>query len=76
MATPKVRDVIRRLERDGWVLNRIRGDHRQYRHPTRPGLVTVAGGMNDDVLPRTWNSIQTQAGWRELEQPEEERSEP
>ncbi len=33
-AVPKVRDVMRRLERDGWVLNRTRGSHRVYTHPT------------------------------------------
>jgi predicted RNA binding protein YcfA (HicA-like mRNA interferase family) len=26
--------------------------------------VTVAGGMNEEVPPGTWNSIQKQAGWR------------
>ena len=61
---PKVRDVIRRLERDGWTLARTRGDHRQYRHPTRPGTVTVAGAPGDDVPPGTWGSIQRRAGWR------------
>ncbi len=29
----KVRQVIKMLEKDGWYLNRIRGDHRQFRHP-------------------------------------------
>jgi predicted RNase H-like HicB family nuclease/predicted RNA binding protein YcfA (HicA-like mRNA interferase family) len=38
---PKVRDVIRRLERDGWLLDRQSGSHRQFKHPTIKGLVTV-----------------------------------
>jgi len=59
---PKVREAIRMIERDGWFLARTRGDHRQYKHPERPGLVTVAGAMNDDLPPGTWNSIQKQAG--------------
>ncbi len=61
---PKVRDIIGRLRRDGWVLVSTEGDHRQYRHPTKPGKVTVAGAMNDDLQEGTWKSVQRQAGWR------------
>ena len=59
---PKVRDAIRLLAEDGWVLRRTRGSHRQYKHPTKPGTVTVAGAPNDDVDPGTWQSILKQAG--------------
>lgn len=58
----KVRDVIRLLEADGWYLARTRGSHRQYKHPTKPGLATVAGSGNDDLAPGTVNSILKQAG--------------
>ena len=61
--------MIRRLERDGWVLDRMRGDHRQYKRPGRPGRVTVAGGLDDDVSG-TWASIQQQAGWKTPEEKE------
>ena len=37
----KVREVIRFLEQDGWQLTGQRGSHRQYRHPAKPGKVTV-----------------------------------
>lgn len=60
----KVRDVIRRLERDGWYLARQRGSHRQFKHPTLPGKVTVAGKPSDDIEEEVWQSIQKQAGWR------------
>ena len=50
------------LEDDGWYLPRTRGSHRQYKHPTKPGLVTVAGKPGDDVAPGTLNSILKQAG--------------
>ena len=40
---PKVRDAIRLLELDGWNLARVRGSHRQYKHETKPGTVTLAG---------------------------------
>ncbi|HZS86566.1 MAG TPA: type II toxin-antitoxin system HicA family toxin [Chloroflexota bacterium] len=54
---PKVRDAIRMLEQDGWELVATRGSHRQYKHPERPGRVTVPGNMNDDLPRGTWNSI-------------------
>jgi len=60
---PKVRDVIRRLEREGWILDRMRGSHRVYIHPIRPGHVTVAGHPPDDIPEGTWHNIQRQAGW-------------
>jgi predicted RNA binding protein YcfA (HicA-like mRNA interferase family) len=40
----KVRDALRLIEDDGWVLVVTRGSHRQFKHPTKPGRVTVAGG--------------------------------
>lgn len=49
----KVRDVIKRIEEDGWYLDRMRGSHRQYKHPTKPGLVTVAGQAGKD-MPMEW----------------------
>jgi predicted RNA binding protein YcfA (HicA-like mRNA interferase family) len=38
------------------------GSHRQYRHETKPGTVTVPGHPGDDVPPGTLNSIKKQAG--------------
>jgi predicted RNA binding protein YcfA (HicA-like mRNA interferase family) len=58
----KIRDVIRMLERDGWYLERTRGSHRQYKHPTKPGLVTVPGKTGDDLASGTLNSVLKQAG--------------
>jgi predicted RNA binding protein YcfA (HicA-like mRNA interferase family) len=56
------REVIRRLVADGWVLARTKGSHHQYRHPTKPGLVTVPHPKRD--LPNgTLRSIAKQAGW-------------
>ena len=57
-----VRDIIRQIEEDGWRLHDIRGSHRQFKHPTKPGRVTVAGKPKDDVAPGTLNSILKQAG--------------
>lgn len=61
----KVREVIKLIETDGWVLVTTRGSHRQYKHPRKPGRVTVAGKPSDDVAPGTLNSILKQAGLRE-----------
>jgi predicted RNA binding protein YcfA (HicA-like mRNA interferase family) len=58
----KVREIIKRIERDGWYLDRTRGSHRQYKHPQKRGLVTVAGKPHDDLAPGTQNSILKQAG--------------
>jgi predicted RNA binding protein YcfA (HicA-like mRNA interferase family) len=61
----KVRDAIRLIEEDGWYLVATRGSHRQFRHPTKPGRVTVAGKPPDDLAPGTWNSILKQSGLKE-----------
>ena len=58
----KVREVTRRIERDGWVLVVQRGSHRQYKHPTKPGRVTIAGKPGRDLAPGTLSSIMKQAG--------------
>jgi predicted RNA binding protein YcfA (HicA-like mRNA interferase family) len=58
----KVREAIKLIQGDGWYLDRTRGSHRQYRHPRKPGLVTIAGKPSDDLAPGTRNSILKQAG--------------
>jgi predicted RNA binding protein YcfA (HicA-like mRNA interferase family) len=60
----KVRKVLRRLGRDGWVVVRMRGDHRQWKHREKPGTVTVSGRLRDDVHPKTLASLWRQA-WME-----------
>ena len=57
----KVRELLRLIEDDGWYLVVVRGSRRQYRHPDKPGRVTVAGHPNDDVAPGTLNSVLKQA---------------
>jgi predicted RNA binding protein YcfA (HicA-like mRNA interferase family) len=61
----KVREVLRRLQSDGWYLVTTQGSHRQFKHPTKPGRVTVAGKMSDDLAQGTLNSILKQAGLEE-----------
>ena len=42
-----------------------KGSHRQFKHPTKPGRVTIAGHPKDDLAPGTLNSILRQAGLKE-----------
>ena len=58
----KVREAIKLVEEDGWYLDRTRGSHRQYKHASRRGLVTIAGKPGDELAPGTKNSILKQAG--------------
>jgi predicted RNA binding protein YcfA (HicA-like mRNA interferase family) len=53
----KVRDAIKMIEVDGWFLVKTKGSHRQYKHLTKPGRVTIAGHPNDDLAHGTLNSI-------------------
>jgi predicted RNA binding protein YcfA (HicA-like mRNA interferase family) len=59
---PKVRDVLSMLRADGWYLVQQRGSHRQFKHPEKPGRVTVAGKPGDDVSAGLLKSILRQAG--------------
>jgi len=62
----KVRDVIKHIRRDGWYLARTRGSHRQFRHPTKPGTVTIAGHpsmeMSEDTLRSVWKQARIGEG--------------
>jgi predicted RNA binding protein YcfA (HicA-like mRNA interferase family)/predicted RNase H-like HicB family nuclease len=58
----KVRDVVRILEREGWQLVRQKGSHRQFRHPERPGTVTVPGTPGSELKPGTLVSVWKQPG--------------
>lgn len=57
----KVREIVQMVERDGWFQVAQAGSHRQYKHPTKSGRVTIPGHLNDDVHPRTLKSILRQA---------------
>ncbi|MBI3823437.1 MAG: type II toxin-antitoxin system HicA family toxin [Planctomycetes bacterium] len=63
----KVREVIRRLEADGWYRIPSKGGHRQFKHAIKTGRVTVAGKPGVDVPIKTLKSI-----WRQAQLPEED----
>lgn len=58
----KVSKLIKQILEDGWVLVAQSGSHRQFKHPTKKGRVTIAGKPSDDLAPKTEKSILKQAG--------------
>lgn len=58
----KVKDVIKKIAKDGWFIVRTKGSHRQFKHKTKKGLVTIAGRPSAELAPGTLNSVLTQAG--------------
>jgi predicted RNA binding protein YcfA (HicA-like mRNA interferase family) len=62
----KVADILRMLREDGWYLIATRGSHRQFKHSSRPGRVTVPGKPSDDLAPGTLGSILKQSGLRKI----------
>ncbi len=57
------RDVIRALEADGWAQVAQKGSHVQFKHPSKPGRVTVPHPKRD-LPPGTLRSIERQSGLR------------
>jgi predicted RNA binding protein YcfA (HicA-like mRNA interferase family) len=60
----KVSQLIKNLEADGWVMIRMKGSHRQFKHPMKKGLVTVPGKLSDDVKKGTLGSVLRQAKFK------------
>jgi predicted RNA binding protein YcfA (HicA-like mRNA interferase family) len=58
------REIIRRLEKEGWRLHHVRGSHHQYKHPKKPGKITVPHPKRD-FPTKTLLQIFKQAGWKE-----------
>lgn len=55
------KDAARQIEADGWYAVAQRGSHRQYKHPSKPGRVTIPMGRRR-LHPKTVRSIERQAG--------------
>jgi predicted RNA binding protein YcfA (HicA-like mRNA interferase family) len=58
----KFQDIVKLLKQDGWFIVNTVGSHDQYKHPSKPGRVTVAGQPGKDVPEGTLKSILRQAG--------------
>lgn len=58
----KFKEIIKIIEKDGWFLSRQKGNHMQFKHNIKPGLVTIAPhSLNDDISLGTLSSIYKQA---------------
>jgi predicted RNA binding protein YcfA (HicA-like mRNA interferase family) len=62
MLPRRVREIIKLIEADGWYLVTTEGSHRQYKHPVKPGRVTIAGKPSAELPPGTERSVLRQAG--------------
>ncbi|MDR1756264.1 MAG: type II toxin-antitoxin system HicA family toxin [Culturomica sp.] len=60
----KVKEVLKMLKEDAWYLFEQEGSHRQFKHPTKKGRVTINGKPSDTMSQELLNSIFKQAGWR------------
>jgi len=58
----KVADLLKLLRDDGWSISRTKGSHRQLKHPTKTGLVTVSGKQSDEIKKGTLGSVKRQSG--------------
>ena len=68
----KIRDLMRWVEHDGWQHVRTTGSHRHYRHPTKPGTVTIPGHPSDE--PARYRTQYPEAGWPEYRPGDEQMS--
>lgn len=59
-----VREVIKALELNGWVMTHMNGDHRQYHHDGNPFVITIAGHLCDEIPKGTLGNIQRLSGLR------------
>ena len=57
----KVKEVIKLIKADGWMQVRMKGSHRQFKHSTKSGTVTISGKLNSDMPLGTLNSVMKQA---------------
>ena len=62
MKNVKVISILNALRDDGWLLTAQKGSHRQYKHPTKSGKVTVNGKESDDICGKLLKSIEDQSG--------------
>jgi len=58
----KVKDVIKKIKKDCWFIVRTKSSHRQFKHKTKKGLVTIAGKPSAELAAGTLNSVLKQAG--------------
>ena len=57
----KPRELLKILEDNGWVIDRVRGSHYILKHPSKPGRPVIPM-HNKDLKPGTYNNVLHQAG--------------
>lgn len=60
----KVKEILTMLHEEGWEQVKQRGSHRQFKHATKKGKVTVNGKPSETLGQELLNSIFKQAGWK------------
>ncbi len=60
----KVSEILKMLSKDGWYLHKQRGSHRQFKHQSKKGKVTVNAKPSETLSQEILNSIFKQAGWK------------
>ena len=63
----KLREIIKIIKKDGWYKIAQKGSHRQYKHPVKPGRVTITGKAGDEIAIGTLKSILKQSGLKKEE---------
>lgn len=58
----KIREVLRTLRQNGWIIVRVRGSHRQLKHPSIPGTLTIAGHPSLEIGPKARKDISKRSG--------------
>jgi len=58
----KIRDILRLIQEDGWYQVAQKGSHRQFKHPLKPGKVTIAGHPSEEMAEGTFKAVLKQAG--------------
>ncbi len=58
----KVKEIIKLVENDGWYFHSQKGSHRQFKHKTKKGRVTINGKLSEQIDHYILNSILKQAG--------------
>lgn len=62
MKVVKISKILKDLRRDGWYLDRQKGSHRQFKHPTKKGTTTVNGKESISISGWLLDSIEEQSG--------------
>jgi len=62
MKVVKGEKILKDLKKDGWYIVHQKGSHRKFKHPIKPGSVTVNGTPSTDFWGNLLKSIEKQSG--------------